>query len=316
MPGPASRSDRRSLARPPRRGEGRGSEIRIGTSGWHYQSWWGPFFPEGLKKTDALAYYATRFSAAELNAPFYRTPTLEAVEGWVARTPEDFVFAWKASKFITHWKRLTESCRNSLELMETRLEVLGRKAGPVLFQLPPRMSADRDRLAGFLKMLSPKRRYTFEFRHRSWYDPAVFDLLRDFDAALCLSDHADAPAPWEVTASLVYIRAHGPSGRYHGNYTDGTLRDWARQIVQWQRQGKAVHCYFDNDVKSAAPADAGRLLGFVEAERRAASAEPARAAPKRLRPQRRARAPDRRDAPSRPGPDSRAPPRSPGSRAR
>src|SRR3954453_21502057 len=112
-------------------------EIRIGTSGWHYASWWGPFFPAELRKTDALRFYSSRFDAAELNAPFYRTPTLAAVEGWYEQTPQDFRFSWKASKFITHWKRLSERSANSLELMETRLPVLKEKAGPVLFQLPP-----------------------------------------------------------------------------------------------------------------------------------------------------------------------------------
>lgn len=236
------------------------AEIRVGTSGWHYASWRGPFYPGDVKAKDFLAFYRTRFQTAELNTPFYRTPTPEAVDGWFRETPDDFVFAWKASKFITHWKRLSERCDNSLELMESRLERLGHKVGPILFQLPPRMSADRERLAGFLKMLAPGRRYAFEFRHPSWYGPAIFDLLHEFDAALCLSDHADAPAPWEVTASFAYVRGHGPSGRYFGSYGDDTLRDWAAQIAAWRQGGRDVYCYFDNDIKSAAPEDARRLL--------------------------------------------------------
>ncbi|GAC1336367.1 MAG: DUF72 domain-containing protein [Beijerinckiaceae bacterium] len=237
----------------------------IGTSGWHYKSWWGPFFPkEGLKKKDALLYYASQFGTTELNAPFYRTPTIEAVESWRTNTPDDFVFAWKASKFITHWKRLSERCDNSIELLEGRLQLLGDKAGPVLFQLPPQMHADRERLAAFLKMLPRRRRYTFEFRHDSWYETPIVDLLRDNDIALCLSDHADAPAPWEVTASFVYVRGHGPSGRYHGAYPDKTLKDWANDFRRWKRQKRDVFCYFDNDQKSAAPLDAQRLIGLIE----------------------------------------------------
>src|SRR3954468_4627379 len=104
------------------------SEVRIGTSGWHYDSWWGPFFPTDVKKKNALGYYATQFTATELNAPFYRTPTPESVRGWVQQTPDDFRFAWKASKFITHWKRLSERSENSIALLESRLKVLGRKA--------------------------------------------------------------------------------------------------------------------------------------------------------------------------------------------
>jgi uncharacterized protein YecE (DUF72 family) len=243
------------------------SQIRIGTSGWHYGSWWGPFFPEDIKKKDALRYYSSQFPATELNAPFYRTPTLEAVRAWVEQTPHDFLFAWKASKFITHWKRLLPHARNSVDLLETRLKALGRKCGPVLFQLPPGFSADRERLAGFLKMLPRRRRYVFEFRHASWYDDAVFDLLRAHDVALCISDHHDAPAPWEVTARHVYLRPHGPGGRYRGSYDDATLRAWARRIRRWQRDGRDVFCFFDNDQKSAAPMDARRLTALVTPKR-------------------------------------------------
>jgi uncharacterized protein YecE (DUF72 family) len=236
-------------------------EPRIGTSGWHYHSWWGPFFPEGLRKKDALGYYVTRFNACELNAPFYRTPTIEAVQGWFERSPDDFRFAWKASKFITHWKQLSESCDTSLALLETRLEPLGHKVGPILFQLPPKMEVNRERLASFLRMLNPARRYSFEFRHPSWYEAPIFDLLREHDAAP--SDHAAAPAPWEVTASWVYVRGHGPTGRYHGNYSDATLESWARDIARWRGEGKDLWCFFDNDIKSAAPHDAQRLLGLL-----------------------------------------------------
>jgi uncharacterized protein YecE (DUF72 family) len=162
------------------------SQARIGTSGWHYDSWWGPFFPPELKKKDALGYYASRFSACELNAPFYRTPTLEAVGGWLTQTPDDFLFAWKASKFITHWKRLSERSENSLELLESRLKVLGKKVGPVLFQLPPQFEANRKRLAFFLKMLSKRRIYAFEFRHPSWYEaPLLRQRSEERSAARC-----------------------------------------------------------------------------------------------------------------------------------
>ena len=246
-------------------------EVRIATSGWHYASWWGPFFPENIRKKDALIYYASQFSATELNAPFYRTPTLEAVRGWVEQTPDDFLFAWKASKFITHWKRLSERCENCLALLESRLKILGRKAGPVLFQLPPQFEADRERLAAFLKMLPKRRRTVFEFRHTSWYDEAVLALLRDHDIALCISDHHHAPAPWEVTARHVYLRPHGPGGRYQGSYRADVLRNWAVQIRRWQRQGRDVFCFFDNDQKSAAPKDARRLAELVLPERKARS---------------------------------------------
>ena len=261
--------NRRSLTRgpDPRGPQKRAAPLRgiwIGTSGWSYGSWRGPFFPKDLKLKDHLRFYAEHFQTTELNGVFYRTPTEEAVRGWREGTPDDFLFAWKASKFITHWKRLTEKCENSIELMESRLRLLRGKAGPVLFQLPPRMHANRERLASFLKMLPKRRRYAFEFRHQSWYDDAILDVLREHNVSLCLSDHHDAPAPWEITADHVYIRGHGPGGHYRDHYSDDTLRDWARFIRRCRRQRREVFCYFDNDQKSAAPADALRLMGLIQ----------------------------------------------------
>jgi uncharacterized protein YecE (DUF72 family) len=240
------------------------NNVFIGTSGWTYDGWRGPFYPADVPKKDWLRHYAGHFPTAEINGSFYRTPSLEAVRGWRTQTPDDFVFAWKASKFITHWKRLTEKCDNSLALMETRLKVLGPKIGPVLFQLPPRFKANRERLAAFLKMLSRRRRYAFEFRDASWYEPAVFELLRDRDIALCISDHHDAPAPWEVTADHVYWRGHGPGGAYKDNYSDAELRKLADAIRKWRRARRAVYVYFDNDQKSAAPQDAARLMRLLK----------------------------------------------------
>jgi uncharacterized protein YecE (DUF72 family) len=232
----------------------------IGTSGWTYDSWRGPFYPAGCAKKGWLRHYAEIFPSAEINGSFYCTPSLEAVQSWREQTPNDFLFAWKASKYITHWKRLTEKCDNSLELMETRLQVLGPKVAAVLFQLPPQFTCNGDRLAHFLSMLSTRWRYAFEFRHPSWYSDAIFTLLHQHDIALCISDHADAPSPWEVTADYVYVRGHGPRGNYAGSYSDRTLRRWADAVETWQADGKDVLVYFDNDQKAAAPKDALRLM--------------------------------------------------------
>ncbi|WP_246658586.1 DUF72 domain-containing protein [Mesorhizobium sp. J18] len=237
-------------------------ELRIGTSGWHYAGWWGPFYPQEIRKKDALVYYATRFNSAELNAPFYRMPTPKAVQNWFETTPDEFRFAWKGSRYITHMKRLLVE-KDSIDFLEERLKLLKHKAGPVLFQLPPNMQIDRERLAAFLKLLRKSRQYTFEFRHESWYDKSIFDLLADHDMALCISDHADAPAPCEVTAGWVYIRNHGPSGRYHGSYSARAIADWAREMRKWKRQRRDVWCFFDNDVKSAAPTDAEKLKAKI-----------------------------------------------------
>ena len=235
------------------------ARVLIGTSGWHYESWRGPFFPNGLPIKRQLEYYAQRFETAELNGVFYRTPSLETVKNWREKTGDDFVFAWKASKFITHWKRLSVNSVNSLALIEERLKMLGAKAGPVLFQLPPNFEADAERLTSFFKLLPKKRRYSFEFRHPSWYRPDILRSLTQRNISLCLSDHHDAPAPWRRTADFVYIRGHGPGGRYKGHYRPQTLSQWAVSIRSWTKQGCDVFVYFDNDQKSAAPADARKL---------------------------------------------------------
>jgi uncharacterized protein YecE (DUF72 family) len=242
--------------------DSRAGELRVGTSGWHYADWWGPFYPEEVRRKDALSYYASQFRATELNAPFYRTPTPKAVQDWFDATPDDFRFTWKASRFLTHFKKLLVE-DESLKLLDDRIDLLRHKAGPVLFQLPPQMRADRERLATFLTRLKRSRRYCLEFRHSSWYEPPIFDLLREHNISLCLSDHASAPAPLEVTADWVYVRNHGPSGRYHGSYSEAALKGWAKHMRKWFREGRDVWCFFDNDVKSAAPADAKKLLALL-----------------------------------------------------
>lgn len=223
-------------------------KILIGTSGWHYASWRGPFFPPGLMVKHQLQFYASQFETTELNGVFYRTPTEAAVKGWREKT-----------KFITHWKRLSERSTNSLELMESRLELLGEKAGPVLFQLPPNFTADPARLRQFIGMISPGRRYAFEFRHPSWYVAEIFRILSRHNIALCISDHHDAPSPWEQTADFIYLRGHGPGGKYRGHYSNATLSKWSQRIDVWRASGSDIFVYFDNDQKSAAPLDAAKL---------------------------------------------------------
>jgi uncharacterized protein YecE (DUF72 family) len=240
--------------------------LHIGTSGWHYQSWLGPFYPEDMKAKDFLSHYITRFRTTELNNPFYRTPTEKVVESWRDGTPEGFLFAWKLSRVVTHLKRLKDVEEN-VSFVLGRAGILRQKLGPFLVQLPPSLRADRDRLGRFLDILPKPHRFTFEFRHPSWFEPPILDLLRDHDAALCLSDHAAAPAPWEATASFIYVRGHGSEGRYAGNYSDETLAAWSSQIQRWRGEGRGVYVYFDNDVKSAAPADADRLIALTDRQR-------------------------------------------------
>ncbi len=240
------------------------ANVWIGTSGWTYDGWRGPFYPRDVAKKRWLSWYATQFSATEINGSFYRTPSLETVRRWRDETPDNFLFAWKASKYITHWKRLGKTSPSSLKLMNTRLRALRSKLGPVIFQLPAHFEADAKRLQAFLAMLPKGRRHVFEFRHESWYDAKILEVLRAHDAALCFSDHHQAPAPWKVTARHVYVRGHGPGGRYKGRYPEKELKSWVNSIRRWRRDGREVFVYFDNDQKSAAPKDAKRLLQLLE----------------------------------------------------
>lgn len=238
------------------------SQLRIGCSGWTYKDWTGPFYPPGTRDAARLDYYAGWFDTAEINATFYRLPSEAAVQGWERRAPAGFVFAWKVSRFITHNRKLRD-CADSVALVFGRMAHLGRAFGPALIQLPPGLRRDDDRLAGFLQLLPRGGRHTVEFRHPSWYEPAVFQILADHNAALTLSDHHHAPAPFEVTADWVYLRGHGPAGRYQGHYPIGTLQDWARRIQGWRAQNLDVYAYFDNDIRAAAPADGLALKAIL-----------------------------------------------------
>ena len=236
--------------------------LRIGCSGWSYKDWKGPFYPDDLPQRRWLEFYASRFSTAEINASFYRLPTDNAVATWAATVPPGFVFAWKASRYITHNKKLKDAA-DSLDYLFERAKGLGDKLGPILFQLPPNLHRNDERLEGFLDALPVGYRYSVEFRHPGWYADAVLEMLRRRNVALCISDHHHAPAPWEATADFIYLRGHGPGGRYHGLYGEAALKDWAKAIRDW-RKTRDVFVYFDNDIKSAAPADAEQLIGLLE----------------------------------------------------
>ena len=238
------------------------AQIRIGCSGWTYRDWKGAFYPDAVRQKDWLAYYATRFDTCEINGSFYRLPTEKAVAAWRDTVPDGFVFAWKVSRYLSHNKKLNDP-KDSIDLIFDRMAPLGDRQGPALLQLPPMLRRNDERLEAFLKLKPRGVRCTVEFRHDSWYDDAVFALLERHDAALCVSDHHDAPSPWKATASWVYVRGHGPGGRYHGRYGDAALKDWARRLRAWREQGRDVYAYFDNDIKAAAPADAQQLKALL-----------------------------------------------------
>lgn len=239
----------------------------IGTSGWSYDGWRGRFYPRGLRKSNWVGHYARSFKTVEINASFYRLPKASVLEGWAAQTPADFLFAVKAWRAITHYRRLAD-CRDHLEIFYERLAALGPKAGPVLFQLPPRFGVDLARLRDFLALLPAGRRHVFEFRDPSWHDDAVYALLAEHNAAFCPFEMGPARAPRVTTADFVYVRLHGHRRRYRGDYSEATLRDWAAWLGGQMDEGRDVHVYFDNtDEKDYALGNA-QALDAMLAERR------------------------------------------------
>ncbi|MFQ5972073.1 MAG: DUF72 domain-containing protein [Alphaproteobacteria bacterium] len=237
--------------------------VRIGTSGWHYKPWIGPFYPEGTRPNAFLAYYATRFSTAEVNSTFYGLPRTATVTQWRESTPPDFLFSCKASRYITHIRRLREPAEG-LGRFFGAVEALEDKLGPVLFQLPPRWLRNRDRLAAFLEALPGGHRYAFEFRDESWLEDEVFDLLDARGAACCHYDFDRRQPAVRSAADFVYIRLHGPLGAYRGSYDDRALAGWARRIADWSTAGRDVFCYFDNDEAGYAARDAQRLIDMID----------------------------------------------------
>ena len=228
------------------------AQARIGTSGYVYKDWRGTVYPAGLPSRAWLGYYAEHFDTLELNSAFYRLPTAVAYDGWRAQVPSDFLFAVKASRFLTHMKKLRNP-RDPLRRMLLRARRLGPTLGPVLFQLPAFLRADHDRLDEFLLALDRQRyvrplRAVLEVRHVSWLDPAVIDRLREANVALCFHDWREQPVSAPVTADFIYVRRHGTSPRrYHGAYTPAMLRADAARVREWLRAGLDVYVYFNND---------------------------------------------------------------------
>ncbi len=239
-------------------------KVRIGTSGWHYKHWLGVFYPEGTRASEMFQFYARHFDSVEINNSFYRLPTATTFDNWRDSAPRNFCYAVKGSRFITHMKKLKDP-QSSSEKFFLVAERLGKKLGPILFQLPPRWKLNAERLEEFLEMLPGEHKYAIEFRDESWLVPEVYRLLRKHNAAFCIHDFADMKVPREITADFTYIRFHGPtSAKYWGSYPDRELRAWADQIEQWRRKLSSVYAYFNNDPEGAALKNALRLKQFVE----------------------------------------------------
>lgn len=222
------------------------SKIYIGTSGWSYQDWVGPFYPEDLQNKDFLSYYNHYFSTVEINCSFYYLPNEKTILHWAEKVPEGFIFSVKANRYLTHMKKL----KNSLEALDRFMNAvlsLAVHLGPILFQLPPRWKSNPQRLESFLKNLPTGNRYVFEFRDPSWWNETVYHLLKINRISFCIFDLERVLSPIVLTTDFVYIRLHGPNDAYRGLYSDEALQNWAKKIEEWRNQNKTIYCYFDND---------------------------------------------------------------------
>ena len=235
--------------------------IRIGCSGWQYQHWRGDFYPAELPQPQWLEYYAERFDTVEINNTFYRLPEAATFAAWGRRAPRGFLYAVKASRYLTHMKKLKDPVE-PIALFFSRASQLRRAFGPVLYQLPPRWPMNLERFRTFLSVLPRRRRHAVEFREPSWYHPDVYAALEHHRIALCLHDMPGSASGRLAVGPFVYVRFHGAQ-RYGGRYADNLLADWADWLGEQHRNGRPLFAYFNNDIGGHAPRDAARLRALM-----------------------------------------------------
>ncbi len=230
----------------------------IGTSGWHYDWWKERFYPAGLSKPQWLDFYSRHFTTVELNNSFYRLPSEKAFTTWRESSRQDFLFAVKVSRFLTHVKRL-KGVEEALENFMARARFLGEKLGPLLYQLPPNMHRNDQLLESFLALLPSGLQHVFEFRHPSWLKDRVIQILRDHNIGFCVFDMPDFTTPVLATTGFAYLRFHGSTGLYSSCYSDEELERWAQRIAELGRGLEAVYIYFNNDTEAFAVMNAQAL---------------------------------------------------------
>ncbi|MGB9892811.1 MAG: DUF72 domain-containing protein [Candidatus Saccharicenans sp.] len=231
-------------------------KVYIGTSGWSYPGWRVRFYPAELKSQDWLQFYAQHFDTVEINMTFYRSPKPETLRNWANKTPENFLFTLKANRQITHLKKLRK-VEHDLEHLAFLARQLGRKAGCLLYQLPPSLTKDLELLENFLKILPAGFHQVIEFRHPSWYAPEVYQLLSNYQAIFCVVSSGRVPAEVVVTSEVAYFRFHGLTGGYRYRYSDEELKKWAEAISR--TAAKEVYIYFNNDYQAHAVFNALKL---------------------------------------------------------
>jgi len=235
----------------------------IGTSGWHYEHWRDRFYPEKLAKARWLEFYTGHFDTVELNNSFYRLPSENAFANWRDSSPANFTFAVKVSRFITHIKRLKDT-GEAVDKFITRAKLLGEKLGPLLYQLPPNLHRNDEVLESFLSTLPRGMRHVFEFRHQSWLEEGVFQILHKHNIGFCVFDMPSLNCPLVATADFTYIRFHGSTGLYWSCYSDEELASWAERLTSLAGSLKAIYIYFNNDAEAFAVRNAMTLRTHLE----------------------------------------------------
>jgi uncharacterized protein YecE (DUF72 family) len=223
-------------------------KLLAGTSGYAFKEWKGPFYPEKLKDAEMLGFYSSKFPAVEINNTFYRLPKENVLIEWAAQVPDHFRFAIKASQRITHHARLKEESFDTVDFLLKNTAALGVRLGPILFQLPPNLKKDLDRLRAFVARLPKDRRFTVEFRHESWFEDAVFAVLREHNVAFCVSEQPDFKTPVVSTADWGYLRLH------RLDYDDPMLLEWSKLVKSHDWSDAYVFFKHDEGVGSGPPA--------------------------------------------------------------
>lgn len=237
-------------------------KIHIGTSGWHYKHWIGNFYPESMKPEDYFDFYMKHFDTVEINNSFYKLPPENTFTNWKNAAKNDFIYAIKANRFITHMKKLKDP-QQSLERFLHNIDFLEDRLGPVLFQLPPKWKYNIERMELFLDALPSHYRCTIEFRDQTWYREEVYALLRKFNIAFCVYELEYHLSPIKITADFIYVRLHGPEDKYQGKYSDDQIIKWAEECNKWSSEGMDVFLYFDNDQNGYAVQNARSLKQLV-----------------------------------------------------
>lgn len=236
--------------------------IHVGCSGWAYKHWRGIFYPEGLPQKRWFEFYTRDFDTVEINNSFYRLPSGETFDKWREQAPDGFCYAVKANRYLTQAKKLND-CEEPLERMMAAVRHLGDRLGPVLYQLPPSLTLNLERLESFLKILPKDVTSVFEFRNKSWYEPTTYALLDRYGASFCVHDMRGCGAERIAVGPIAYVRFHGGMGKYWGRYSDEALLGWTDWALGEAREGRDVWCYFNNDIHGHAIEDARTLRSMV-----------------------------------------------------